>query len=368
MKLPHHIPQLDVLRGVAVLEVMLYHASDIAPSLHLNPVMRAGYTGVDLFFVLSGFLITGILVGSKDEPHYFKNFYARRALRIWPLYYALLLFTFLLLPAVAPSLREAIFEGSRPWPSFFFFIQNLMVSHPPFDTLRVTWSLAIEEQFYLAWPLIVWLAPRKMLKPLAISGLLLSMAARWSSIIGLTPPLNVYMNTLTRLDGLALGAFLALWIPEADSLTVKRAGMAVTAIALPAAVFVGWTHPEHWAFYSLVAVTFAGLLCVAIHVPALARLDFLKYTGKISYALYLVHVPVFVWMSSGWIGKFFAHTSVLGGAAQVALSFAICYGLAAASWRFFESKFLRLKSRFENEPNTVTPGDSLLASAGNQKR
>ncbi len=161
MKLPNHIPQLDVLRGVAVLEVMLYHAVDIAPSLHLNPAMRAGYTGVDLFFVLSGFLITGILIRSKDEAHYFKNFYARRALRIWPLYYALLLFTFLLLPAVAPSLREAIFEGSRPWPSFFFFIQNLMVSHPPFDTLRVTWSLAIEEQFYLAWPLIVWLAPTK---------------------------------------------------------------------------------------------------------------------------------------------------------------------------------------------------------------
>src|ERR1700722_14321772 len=98
MKLPKHIPQLDVVRGVAVLDVMVYHAVDIAPRLHLRPIFGFGYVGVDLFFVLSGFLITGILVHSKNSEAYFANFYARRALRIWPLYYALLLFTFVLLP------------------------------------------------------------------------------------------------------------------------------------------------------------------------------------------------------------------------------------------------------------------------------
>jgi len=102
MRLPKHIPQLDVLRGIAVLEVMLYHAADIAPSLHAHRIVGLGYTGVDLFFVLSGFLITGILVRSKDQPNYFKNFYARRALRIWPIYYLLLLFTFGVLPSTEP--------------------------------------------------------------------------------------------------------------------------------------------------------------------------------------------------------------------------------------------------------------------------
>ena len=96
---------------------------------------------------------------SKDEPDYFTNFYARRALRIWPLYYALLIFSFVLLPWIAPQLKAAIFERSHPWQSFPFFLQNFMTKGEAFDTLRVTWSLAIEEQFYLVWPLIVWLTP-----------------------------------------------------------------------------------------------------------------------------------------------------------------------------------------------------------------
>src|ERR1700730_17638830 len=143
MKLPRYIPQLDVLRGLAVLDVMLYHAADIVPSLHLTPIFRLGYTGVDLFFVLSGFLITGILVTTKDNEGYFLNFYARRALRIWPLYYTLLLFTFAVLPAIQPHLKASIFGRSYPWQSFPFFLQNSFLKNAAFDTLRVTWSLAI---------------------------------------------------------------------------------------------------------------------------------------------------------------------------------------------------------------------------------
>ena len=242
MKLPRHIPQLDVLRGLAVLDVMLYHAVDLVPGLHLRPLFNRGYTGVDLFFVLSGFLITGILLKSKDEPDYFvyfTNFYARRALRIWPLYYALLIFSFVLLPWIAPQLKAAIFERSHPWQSFPFFLQNLMTKGEAFDTLRVTWSLAIEEQFYLVWPLIVWLTPRRMLKYVALAAVAISMMVRWSVLIGLTPPVETYSNTFARLDGLGLGAFLALWIPETEALTVKRAGLAVMAVAVPATIALG---------------------------------------------------------------------------------------------------------------------------------
>ena len=349
MNLPKHIPQLDVLRGAAVLAVMLYHAADLGPALHLRPLVHLGYTGVDLFFVLSGFLITGILVQSKDGPGYFKSFYARRALRIWPLYYALLFFTFAMLPLLRPSLGGAIFERSHPWQSFPFFLQNLMANgQGAFDTVRVTWSLAIEEQFYLVWPVIVWLAPRRALKPLALSALFLSVAARWSVLYGLTPPVNIYTNTLTRLDGLALGAFLALWIPEKDSRTVRRAGIAMVAVTLPVALAIAWFESGHWSFYALVSASFAGMLCVGINTPALSHLRFMKYTGKISYGLYLVHVPVFALASASTFPRFlFPHSPVTADAVLFVVSFALCYAVAAASWHFYESKFLRWKSRFE---------------------
>ena len=135
---------------------------------------------MDLFFVLSGFLITGILVRSKEEPDYFTNFYARRALRIWPLYYALLIFSFVLLPWIAPQLKATIFERSHPWQSFPFFLQNFMIKGEAFDTLRVTWSLAVEEQFYLVWPMIVLLMPRRTLKYVALAAVAVSMMVRWS--------------------------------------------------------------------------------------------------------------------------------------------------------------------------------------------
>lgn len=347
MELPKHIPQLDALRGVAVLTVMLYHGLDLAPHLPLKPVFGTGYVGVDLFFVLSGFLITGILVRTKDSAGYFLNFYSRRALRIWPLYYALLIFTFALLPAVQPQLKAAIFGRSHPWQAFPFFLQNLTVNGEAFDTLRVTWSLAIEEQFYLVWPVIVFLAPPRILKPLAIAAVFLSMAMRWSVQYGLIPPVIIYTNTLTRLDGLALGALLAVWIPEASKATVKLAALFTLAPALPLTIAMGWRRAGHWSFYALVSLCFACVLCLAIQIDAFSKLRFLKYTGKISYALYLVHVPVFVFAGLPLFRRMRIFRASAAGDAMLLLSaLAVCYVLATGSWNFFESKFLRLKERF----------------------
>lgn len=358
MRLPEHIPQLDVLRGVAVLSVILYHAVDIVPHLPLRPIFGLGYLGVDLFFVLSGFLITGILVRTKSSRGYFTNFYSRRALRIWPLYYALLLFTFVALPAVHPQIRATIFERSHPWEAFPFFLQNLMLNGQAFDTLRVTWSLAIEEQFYLVWPLIVFLAPRRMLKPLTLAALFLSMAMRWSVMNGLIPPVNIYTNTLTRLDGLALGALLAVWIPEAKSIAVKLSGILALATALPLSLAVVWVKPGHWSMYALVSACFASVLCIAISLEELPQLQFLKYTGKISYALYLVHVPVFTLASLPAVRKLVVYRpGVANDILLLLIALAVCYALAVASWHFFESRFLKFKDRFEyaSEPVLTIP-------------
>ena len=346
MELPKRIPQLDVLRGLAVLLVMLYHGLDLAPHLPLKPLFGLGYAGVDLFFVLSGFLITGILVRTKDEPGYFLNFYTRRALRIWPLYYALLLFTFVVLPIAQPQLTAEIFHKSHPWQSYPVFLQNLLVNGQSFDTVRVTWSLAIEEQFYLVWPLVVFLAPSRTLKPIAGGALALSAALRWAVQYGLIPPLILYTNTLTRLDGLALGALLALWIPTAERSTVKRVGIAGLAALTPITIVLGWRDAGHWGFFAVLAACFASLLCVAVNWQGLSGLRFLRYTGKISYCLYLVHVPIFTVAALPAIRRFWIfRRSVLGDASVFAGALLVSYALAGASWILFESRFLRLKER-----------------------
>src|SRR5580693_4799132 len=151
------IPQLDAVRGLAVL-LVLVHNTNKYPSLHLHLISDNGWMGVDLFFVLSGFLITGILLDSKDSVGYFKNFYARRCLRIWPLYYSALLFMFVVVPLLRPSEAHTSFEArSSPWWSYPIFLQNFLTPIPTAATglLGVTWSLAVEEQFYVFWPLVV---------------------------------------------------------------------------------------------------------------------------------------------------------------------------------------------------------------------
>src|SRR5436190_13792164 len=109
------IPQLDAVRGVAILLVILHNQSSVFPSLHLERLFANGWMGVDLFFVLSGFLITGILVDTRQSEGYFKNFYARRCLRIWPLYYALLFFMFVIVPRLSPTAAQTVFDKSSPW-------------------------------------------------------------------------------------------------------------------------------------------------------------------------------------------------------------------------------------------------------------
>src|SRR5439155_22028500 len=151
------IRQLDAIRGVAILTVILHNQRDQFPSLHLEQVFENGWMGVDLFFVLSGFLITGILVDTKPSPAYFTNFYARRCLRIWPLYYSMLFFMFAVVPLMRPAEGHMIYARSSPWWAYPLFLQNVLVPIPTSATgpLSVSWSLAVEEQFYLVWPWIV---------------------------------------------------------------------------------------------------------------------------------------------------------------------------------------------------------------------
>lgn len=364
---PGYFPQLDGLRGIAIVAVLLYHLGSKLPALHLEIVTRYGWAGVDLFFVISGFLITGILLDSVGSAHYFRNFYVRRVLRIWPLYFALLGFVFLLLPWIVPGLRERIFEQCHPWQSYLFFAQNFFVRDFGIGPVGVTWSLAIEEQFYLAWPLLILLLPRRALPTFLISVVLLSPVVRALAQLGGATPATLYTHTIFRLDSICAGGLLATFFRNRDLMRTGAArflkGVAMLGLA-GCAITLWWLEGKpvgaNLRFSTLAILGFGLVGCAVVADPStlLCRCltqSWLRYIGKICFGLYLIHVIVFdvltpermAFLGRGWAGSLGVLTVDLVAA----------FVLASLSWSFFESPILSMKRRFEygrNLPQTGT--------------
>jgi peptidoglycan/LPS O-acetylase OafA/YrhL len=338
------ISQLDAIRGLAVLLVLI-HNTDVYPALHLGLIANNGWMGVDLFFVLSGFLITGILVDTKKSAGYFRNFYARRCLRIWPLYYSALLFMFVLVPLLRPSEAQAVFAArSSPWWAYPLFLQNFLIPIPTAATglLGVTWSLAVEEQFYLVWPLVVRFCNEVQLRMIAIAVICISPVLRLYLSLH---QVNIYSNTFCRLDGLMAGAFLATVVRSSSFVASKFIVPAwiVLLISAPLAVFIDTFHAR-WIVFSLVALASVSFVYLGIFsrqrwLQALLGNRFLLYTGTISYGIYLLEK----------IPPDLAKTFHLDQHPFLALPIttAATYVLAATSWNLLEKPFLRLKGRFE---------------------
>ena len=215
------IPALDGLRGIAILLVMLHHFTHFEQTTGFDgPVgslLAFCWTGVDLFFVLSGFLITGILLDTRGGERYFTNFYARRILRIFPLYYLVLFLAFVVLPkfpAVYPVLTgvpPAEQVDVPQWP-YWLYLTNVSVAERGWvhGWLDVAWSLAIEEQFYVVWPLLVWLCPPRLVALLCAVILVAEPIARIYAREMDYQVIWIYVLTWYRLDGLAIGALLAV--------------------------------------------------------------------------------------------------------------------------------------------------------------
>ena len=223
------MPALDGIRGMAVLMVLVFHFVGCTMPTNgfertLVRVTSYGAFGVELFFVLSGFLITGILYDSCHKPLYFRNFYARRALRIFPLYYGVLCLVFFVAPLIAllrgPTLDYLVDRQAWAW----LYAVNIYIAKQgdwSFSYIEHFWSLAVEEHFYLFWPLVVFLVARRPRTLMALS-LAIALCAVLARLIGLLAGLSwwtTYVLTPFRLDGLALGAFLAItvrqpWGPE----------------------------------------------------------------------------------------------------------------------------------------------------------
>jgi peptidoglycan/LPS O-acetylase OafA/YrhL len=349
------IPQLDAVRGVAILLVILHNQSNAFPSLRLDGLFANGWMGVDLFFVLSGFLITGILIDTKSADGYFKNFYARRCLRIWPLYAALLVFMFVIVPRLRPADAHTVFDKSSPWWAYPLFLQNVLVPSPTnaAGPLAVTWSLAIEEQFYLIWPWIVRYSSPAQIRRLAIAVIALSPALRLYLSFH---DVNLYTNVFCRLDGLMAGALVALPIRSLPSRFVRPAWIAL-GVAVPLAL-VTEAMNARWIVFSLSAAASAAFVWLALFATptwfqtALTN-RFLVYTGTISYGLYLLHKIPFDMVKPFHLDR---HPLL-----ALPVLLAACYALAALSWNFLEQPFLSLKRCFAPKPG-ATPVLSSLGS------
>ena len=341
--LPARSPELDGLRGLAVLGVFFYHCH---PRLVGTPFYNAslwGWSGVTLFFVLSGFLITSILLESQSEPHYFRNFYGRRALRIWPVYILVLAVCYLNAERfVGGSVSEAI--RNAPWWAYALFVQNLFHLALP-AAIGPTWSLAIEEQYYVVWaPIVRFLRRPWLLAIPLIAALIASPLFRMSHHTWITPT-----HTLTHLDGIAMGSLIALAL---HTLAFgRRVWLTLGCIGIAFGFSSAATIAGGTAFLdTALTVGFAGAVLVAIAstgarspINVLLRRGPLPFYGRISYGLYMTHL--FVWYDASADNHIDSH-NLIGNLTVVVLRLAICTAVATALWYGFESRILRLKRYF----------------------
>ena len=364
-------PELDVLRFFAFLAVFFHHAIPGDPSSYIRvgfwpgvapwlvAAKEAGAYGVDLFFVLSSYLITELLLREHARRGTFSisAFYIRRALRIWPLYFVFLAATVFIIPMIIPSERF----GPIYIVSFALFFGNWVcaIYGLPFSVANPLWSVSVEEQFYLGWPLALSLFGIKRIKLLAMLLLAIALTTRVLMAAGGWEHPAVWCSTLTRLDAIALGALLAVLLrghalEMRNSLRVLLGGVAVLGF-----LFVGkylkQDGPTSVATYFVTASASVLLLASVLKqkVPFLSiwPFSYLVYLGRISYGLYVFHL-----LALTLVTKFLF--SLQGGSisfpGKIIFSFLLTVMLAAASYRWLEQPFLRLKKRFSHTSTEAT--------------
>ena len=363
---PRHLPALDGLRGIAVLYVFLYHygGGQHAHNILLRGIGFAcsvGWTGVTLFFLLSGFLITGLLWDAKGEPHWFRNFYLRRALRIWPLYYGTL-FLVLLWPlldhrydfhkvAGAVLIHAAYLQNV---PTYNWRVKQVNL---PF-WLEHYWTLAVEEQFYLLWPMLLFfMKTRRQALWLCVGTIafsILFVAYNQTTVL----PSALWHSLPDHAGELALGAALALSFRDPVWLLVKR-WIQGLGIAGAVAFFAGTTllssrMGAFWFEHSwgqlAASLACAGLLVSVLEPGPWARagsMRWLRWIGGISFGMYVIHLLLVPWFNelTHWLtGR--QNGDWAFDLVRLVVALPLTLALAALSFRFYERPFLRFKERF----------------------
>jgi peptidoglycan/LPS O-acetylase OafA/YrhL len=345
--------ELDGVRGLAVIMVMLFHyINGLTYSTinfkYLKKVAFLGQTGVSLFFVLSGFLITRILINQKDRPHYFRNFYYRRVLRILPLYLLFLILYFI----ITSVLNQSISFKNILY--YLFYIQNFAMTFGwKIIGPEHLWSLAVEEHFYLIWPLIIYFVHKKNIPKIGILMIILSAVVR---IYLLHKNLQTFYFTFSRLDELSFGSLLAIKELK-DNLNKKEFKfhktdyLIFTVIILFA--FLAWAFYSGKSYYVVQIFKYSifGYIYY-ITIGFVIQINFkhwlkkiflstpLCFSGRISYGLYIYH-PLCYFM----LRQLFNFDLLI---LNIVCSLLFTYFVAYLSYNYFEYPFIKLKSKIAN--------------------
>jgi peptidoglycan/LPS O-acetylase OafA/YrhL len=351
-------PELDGLRFYAFLGVFVCHTlpfeASFYRSLHLpfpwvwGATVKAGAAGVDLFFALSAYLITSLLLREREETGdiSLKLFYARRVLRIWPLYFAVI--------GLAIVLAHTTTTQHLPWyyvAGYLFFVGNWVHAAfgRPESIAFPLWTVSIEEQFYLLWPLLVKTLGRRALIASTIFMFLLATACRIGFVLAGVSGGYIYYGSTARCDSIALGILLALFADRLPSLTSRA------RLLLISAGLVGWIVSSAWLTdqpgpismrevpgHLIISIAAGAILYGSLHSrTSLLTSEWIVRLGKVSYGLYLLHLTGLL------LAKSTLHPT--SGAALLAtkgVGFVLTILLAFASYRWIESPFLRIKDRF----------------------
>lgn len=356
-------PELDGLRGAAILMVMLLHyvsdsrthEGNFGPLYRFAQIFRLGWSGVDLFFVLSGFLIGGILLDARSSHSYFRTFYIRRIHRILPIYYSWILlyavigyFTMRWVPSAAvPSLGVGL---------YFLFLQNVFPAPASLFShyfVSPTWSLAVEEQFYLVSPLVIrFLTPQRLTRALlacvVVAPILRFLLYRLPGGQGVA-----YVLMPCRADALAMGMLAALaWRSSAKGwLTERISSLKVLSIILllGAVAMVKWMPVPHNATeaaiqYSWLAALYTFVLLISLLdekslFARVARWRFLREWGRVSYCIYLIHLAI-LGMCHWIFFRSLPHLDDWPGFVVTVLAATLTWTLARLSWRYLEKPLI----------------------------
>jgi peptidoglycan/LPS O-acetylase OafA/YrhL len=376
-----HLPALDGVRGLAILMVLLFHFVGTATATNrfeafVNWVLSYGALGVDLFFILSGFLITGILYDSRADPGYFRNFYMRRVLRIFPLYYAVLAVVFFVIPLV-PALSGSEIVGLREHQAWaWLYAVNVYLSIKGgwvLSYIEHFWSLAVEEHFYFVWPLVVWSlgAKPRLLMRVALGIVGLSFGCRVAASLAGVNPVATVVFTPFQLDALCLGGFLAVLVRQPGGASAAKRAIAPMAL-LPVAVLLFQFGLHRFTDVGLsfmratrggmFRVLFASLLLQSLFAPSPSLLSrFFRsrqmvFLGKYSYGLYVYHHFLSYYLMKHGTDLLLARavgSHALAVAIQGVGGMAASVAAAWVSYEIFEKPFLQLK-RFWSPSRATT--------------
>jgi peptidoglycan/LPS O-acetylase OafA/YrhL len=369
-----HVPALDGIRGAGILWVMAFHFTDkfysaAAAGRALFLFAKAGWIGLEVFFVLSGYLITGILYDTKGTRHFFGTFYARRFLRIFPLYYGgLLVFVFVLTqisPLEAGETRTFLDRLGWYWA---FLVNGLIAVHQrwnaaPYNTSHF-WSLSLEEQYYLMWPAVVFFCERRRLVTITVAAFFVSALLRALLLKAGFPGLSVFVFTPARLDALAVGSFMAVAVRGAGGFApflpwVRPVAVGSSSIIL-SLLIAGHNLVPSDKLVQLIGIPaiacLSGVLVMEVVTAPSGRLSrwlsrpTLLFFGKYSYSIYLFHFPMVLFLDR----LHFSADNLAGlmrSQAAAQLIFYVVAGSASvlcafSTWHLYEKHFLRLKNRF----------------------